>query len=84
MKTSFFIAAFAALSCIACNNKSKDNHAHDAEGNHLQTQGTHMHDDGSVHNDGHEANTTVEQEKFKVEQDSTAHRHYPSNPHHKH
>ncbi len=84
MKKTFIIAVFAALALVACNNnQSEENHEHNADGSHPQTEGTHMHDDGSVHND-HEADTTVKQEQFKVEQDSTAHGHDHSDPNHKH
>ena len=84
MKKSFFLSAFAALTLIACNNnKSEENHEHNADGSHSQTESTHVHDDGSVHND-HEADTTVMQEQFKVEQDSTANGHDHSDPNHKH
>lgn len=69
MKKSFIIAAFAALTFIACNNsnKSEENHEHNADGSH-PTTGTHAHDDGSVHDD-HEVE--AKQEAFEVGQDST-------------
>lgn len=69
MKHSLIIAAFAALTFVACNNnKSKENHEHNADGSHPTTEGTHTHDDGSAHNDHAEE---VKQETFKVGQDST-------------
>jgi hypothetical protein len=84
MRKSFFIAAFAALTLIACNNNtSEENHEHNADGSHPQTEDTHAHDDGSVHND-HDADTTAKQEQFKVKQDSTAQDHDHSDPNHKH
>ncbi|PZR09535.1 MAG: hypothetical protein DI539_21845 [Flavobacterium psychrophilum] len=83
------IAAFALLTFVACNNnKSTENHEHNADGSH-PTEGTHTHDDGSVHNDHAEE---VKQETFKAGQDSTKvehkneteHGHDHSDPNHKH
>lgn len=83
MKRSLFIAVFAALTFIACNNKPEEHHEHNADGSHPETEGAHTHDDGSVHND-HGTDTTVKQEEFKVEQDSATHGHDHSDPNHKH
>ena len=82
MKKSLFIVAFAALTLLACN-KSDENQKHDAEG-------THTHDDGSMHKD-HKTDSTTKQEEFKVGGDSatkvkpdSTHKHDHSDPNHKH
>lgn len=80
MKKSFFIVAFAAYAFIACNNGKSADHKHNPDGSH-PAEGTHTHDDGSVHKD-HDADTTVKQEQFKVGADSASHSHSDST--HKH
>lgn len=83
MKKSFaIIVAFATLTLFACNNNSGEKHEHNPDGSHPATEGTHTHDDGSVHQD--HADTTVNQEQFKVGEDTAAHGHDHSDPNHKH
>lgn len=59
MKPFFFPLAFVALFAISCAN---DNQSHSND--------THMHDDGSVHEN--HADSTHHQEEFEVAGDSTA------------
>lgn len=82
MKKSLFIAALAAVVLMACNNKAGESHEHNADGSH-PTESTHAHDDGSIHDD-HDADTSIRQEEFKVNQDSTAHNPDHSDADHKH
>jgi hypothetical protein len=58
MKQLLFPIAFAALFAISCANDNT--HSDDA---------THMHDDGSVHEN--HADSTHDQEEFEVDGDST-------------
>ena len=89
MRQSLMIVAFALLTFVVCNNnKSTENHEHNADGKATLQRGTHTHDDGSVHNDHAEE---VKQETFKAGQDSTKvehkneteHGHDHSDPNHK-
>jgi len=90
MKKSIILAAFATITLVACNNKSKEeNHDHNADGSHPNTESTHQHEDGSVHTD-HAEETT--QETFKVGQENVSKKdtikkeeaHDHSDPNHKH
>lgn len=81
--TAILISALIIFSLNSCSNSSNKN----------QPAGTHIHDDGSVH-DAHteETKNAAPQESFQVEADSTAkqpetkddHGHDHSDPNHKH
>ncbi|MDP3398445.1 MAG: hypothetical protein Q8S23_04800 [Bacteroidales bacterium] len=81
--SAILISAFIILSLNSCNNSSNKN----------QPEGTHVHDDGSVH-ESHtdETKSTTPQESFQVEADTTVtqpekkddHGHDHSDPNHKH
>lgn len=62
--------AIIALLFAGCGNETTQEHAHDSEGNHINTEGVHEHEDGSVHGDHHDAEH--HQEEFKVSGDSSA------------
>jgi putative ABC transport system permease protein len=62
--------AIAALLVAGCGNKKSNEHSHDGEAAHEHTEGMHKHEDGSVHEDHHDAEH--HQEEFKVESDSSA------------
>jgi PBP1b-binding outer membrane lipoprotein LpoB len=62
--------AIAALLFAGCGNKNSNEHAHDSEGNHINTENVHEHEDGSVHENHQDAEH--HQEDFKVESDTTA------------
>ncbi len=63
MKKVLLTLAVIGLISVACNNKKTDEHGHD--------HGTHVHEDGSVH-ENHEEEVTTAQEEFTVSSDSTA------------
>lgn len=61
--------ATVALLFAGCGNKKNNEHAHDSEGNHPNTESVHEHDNGSVHKDHKDAEH--HQEEFKVKSDSS-------------
>lgn len=62
-----FISILLLLS--ACTGKSDNNDNQNSTENHSTTEGVHVHDDGTVHQN-HE-DTEHNQEEFKVDGDST-------------
>ncbi|MDI1324391.1 MAG: hypothetical protein PSV36_16705 [Algoriphagus sp.] len=68
MKNSILLFAIASLLVAGCGNKNTEDHAHDAEGNHVE-EGTHQHEDGAVHEDHTDS---VTQEEFTAPADSAA------------
>lgn len=66
MKNSIKILAASALFMAGCGNDSSTNSIHHDHGNHME--GTHTHEDGSVHSDHEESD--VHQEEFNVKSDS--------------
>lgn len=80
--------AMVALLFASCKENKTDDHAHDSEGNHTNTESVHEHKDGSVHKDHQD--TEHHQEEFKVESDSSTetteneHGHSHEDGNHKH
>lgn len=80
--------AVAAVLFAGCGNKKSNEHSHDSEGNHTNTESVHEHEDGSVHEDHQDAEH--HQEEFKVESDTSAvknaeeHGHSHEDGNHKH
>lgn len=70
MKNSILIFAIASLLVAGCGNKNTEDHAHDADGNHMEDEGTHQHEDGAVHEDHEEAG--LKQEEFTAPADSAS------------
>ena len=68
MKISIITLALLSLFFASCTNSN--GHDHDADGNHVDTENVHVHEDGSVHVDHEEGEH--KQEAFKVKTDSTA------------
>lgn len=68
MKNSILVLAIASLLVAGCDNKNTEDHAHDADGNHMENEGTHQHEDGAVHEDHEE----VKQEEFTAPVDSAS------------
>ncbi len=64
MKNSILVLATATLFIVGCGSGA--DHAHDEHGNH--PEGTHTHEDGTVHEDHEESD--LKQEEFIVEPDS--------------
>lgn len=70
MKNPIILLTITALLFAGCGNKKSSEHSHDGEAAHEHTEGTHGHEDGSVHED--HANAKPKQEEFKVDDDSTS------------
>ncbi len=70
MKNSILVFAVASLLLVGCGNKKTEDHAHDADGNHTEAEGTHQHEDGAVHDDHEEVE--LKQEEFTAPTDSAA------------
>ena len=66
---SIMILVMTAMLFAGCNNDNSNGHEHDSDGNHINAEGVHEHEDGSVHEDHSGADHT--QEEFKVDSDST-------------
>lgn len=69
MKKSILSLAVMAFFFTGCNEKKSSKHSQDSEGNHTNTESVHEHEDGSVHEDHHDAEH--HQEEFTVESDSS-------------
>ncbi|MFT4521639.1 MAG: hypothetical protein ACI8ZN_000576 [Bacteroidia bacterium] len=67
MNTKIISMAVAALFFAGCSNQSSTEHDHDADGNHMNSQSIHEHNDGIEHQDHNE--TKHSQEEFKVSSD---------------
>lgn len=68
MKKSILTVAVAALLFAACSNNKNKEHSQDGD-EHNHAKGTHVHEDGSVHEDHA---TEHHQEEFKLDGDSAA------------
>jgi PBP1b-binding outer membrane lipoprotein LpoB len=82
MKKSILSLAIVALLFAGCSNKKSNEHSHDSEGNHTNTESVHEHED---HQD-----VEHHQEEFKVASDTSAvknaeeHGHSHEDGNHKH
>lgn len=70
MKKTIVSIAIIALLFAACRENKNDEHSHDSEGNHTNTESVHEHEDGSLHEDHQDAEH--HQEEFMVNSDSTS------------
>ena len=58
-----------AILFSGCGDKKTNTVEHDNAGNHINTEGYHVHEDGSVHAD--HTNTAHTQEEFKIVDDTS-------------
>ena len=70
MNTSIKLLVILALFFAGCGDKKSNAHEHDNDGNHINTESTHEHEDGSVHENHTDHEHT--QEEFKINGDTSA------------